>query len=174
MLTQSQLSMKTLKPTNFGFVDIPVGLDEVNFIGTKADTKFMPIAAENKPQNLAVVERNGNKLELAQTGSKFMPIAAENKPQNLAVVERNGNKLELAQTGSKFMPIAAENKPQNLAVVERNGNKLELAQTKSIPVDSSVVQKTAPGDFNIVDQEAVDSTLVQTGKITQKSATGLN
>ena len=89
----------------------------------------MPIAPQNKPQNLAIVERNGNKLELAQTGSKFMPIAAENKPQNLAVVERNGNKLELAQTSSGFMPIAPQNKPQNLAIVERNGNKLELAQT---------------------------------------------
>merc|ERR1711998_751287 len=125
----------------------------------------------------AVVERNGNKLELAQTGSKFMPLDNKNnKPQNMGVVERNGNKLELAQTDSKFMPLDAKNnKPQNLAVVERNGNKLELAQTsvKSIPVDSSVVQKTEPGNFNIVDQEAVDSTLVQTGKISQKSATGL-
>jgi hypothetical protein len=72
------------------------------------------------------------------------------------------------------MPLAPENKPQNLAVVERNGNKLELAQTSAIPVDSSVVQETQPGNFNIVDQEAVDSTLVQTGKLTQKSATGLN
>jgi hypothetical protein len=74
------------------------------------------------------------------------------------------------------MPVAPENKPQNLVVVDRNANKLELAQTaaKAIPVDSSVVQATAPGDFNIVDQEAVDSTLVQTGRITQKSATGLN
>jgi hypothetical protein len=71
------------------------------------------------------------------------------------------------------MPLAPENKPQNLAVVERNGNKLELAQTSAIPVDSSVVQATAPGNFNIVDQEAVDSTLVQTGKMSQKSATGL-
>ena len=71
------------------------------------------------------------------------------------------------------MPLAPESqKPGNLAVVERNANKLELAQVP--PVDSSVVQQTAPGDFNIVDHEAVDSTLVQTGKITQKSATGLN
>jgi len=38
----------------------------------------MPIAPENKPNNLAVVERNANKLELAQTG--FMPLAPENKP----------------------------------------------------------------------------------------------
>ena len=30
-----------------------------------AQTGFMPIAPENKPQNLAVVERNANKLELA-------------------------------------------------------------------------------------------------------------
>ena len=73
------------------------------------------------------------------------------------------------------MPLDDKNnKPQNLAVVERNGNKLELAQTSAIPVDSSVVQQTSPGDFNIVDQEAVDSTLIQTGKMTQKSATGLN
>jgi len=40
----------------------------------------MPLAPENKPQNLAVVERNGNRLELAQTGSSFMPLAPENKP----------------------------------------------------------------------------------------------
>jgi len=141
---ESTLYPNTQAQTNFGFVDIPVGLDEVNFLGTKADTKFMPLDDKN------------------------------NKPQNLAVVDRNGNKLELAQTGSKFMPIDNKNnKPQNLAVVDRNGNQLELAQTSAIPVDSSVVQKTAPGDFNIVDQEAVDSTLVQTGKMSQKSATGL-
>ena len=72
---ESTLYPNTQAQTNFGFVDIPVGLDEVNFVGTKADTKFMPIDNKNnKPQNLAVVERNGNKLELAQTGSKFMPI----------------------------------------------------------------------------------------------------
>jgi len=71
------------------------------------------------------------------------------------------------------MPLAPESqKPGNFAVVERNANKLELAQVP--PVDSSVVQQTTPGDFKIVDQEAVDSTLVQTGKLTQKSATGLN
>jgi len=71
------------------------------------------------------------------------------------------------------MPLAPESqKPGNLAVVERNANRLELAQVP--PVDSSVVQQTTPGNFNIVDQEAVDSTLIQTGKLTQKSATGLN
>merc|ERR1712086_536858 len=128
---ESTLYPNTQAQTNFGFVDVPVGLDEVNFVGTKSE--FMPIDNKN------------------------------NKPQNLAVVDRNGNKLELAQTASKFMPIDNKNnKPQNLAVVQRNGNQLELAQTSAIPVDSSVVQQTAPGDFNIVDQEAVDSTLIQT------------
>jgi len=140
---ESTLYPNTQAQTNFGFVDVPVGLDEVNFVGTKSE--FMPIDNKN------------------------------NKPQNLAVVDRNGNKLELAQTASKFMPIDNKNnKPQNLAVVQRNGNQLELAQTSAIPVDSSVVQQTAPGDFNIVDQEAVDSTLIQTRKMSQKSATGLN
>ena len=61
----------------------------------------MPIAPENKPGNLAVVPRNGNALELAQTS--FMPIAPENKPGNLAVVPRNGNALELAQTSEPLI-----------------------------------------------------------------------
>jgi len=48
------------------------------------------------------------------------------------------------------MPLAPESqKPGNLAVVERNANRLELAQVP--PVDSSVVQQTTPGNFNIVD-----------------------
>ena len=100
-----------------------------------------------------------------------MPIAPNTqKVNNLAIVERNANALEFAQV----MPIAPNTQQvNNLAIVERNANALEFAQT-STPVDSSNVQSTAPGDFNIVDQEAVDSTLIQTGKVSQKSANGLN
>jgi hypothetical protein len=41
---ESVLYANTQAATNFGFVDIPVGLDEVNFVGTKSDAKFMPVA----------------------------------------------------------------------------------------------------------------------------------
>merc|ERR1712166_488120 len=125
------------------------------------------IPESQKPGNLAVVDRNANALELAQ----LVPLSPESqKPGNLAVVERNAEALNFAQV----MPIAPNTqKVNNLAIVERNANALEFAQT-STPVDSSNVQSTAPGDFNIVDQEAVDSTLIQTGKVSQKSANGLN
>jgi len=60
----------------------------------------MPIAPESqKPGNFAVVERNANRLELAQTKSesKVMPLAPNTQqPNNFAVVERNANRLELA------------------------------------------------------------------------------
>ena len=60
----------------------------------------MPLAPNTQqPNNFAVVERNGNKLEFAQTksSSTIMPLAPESqKPGNLAVVERNANRLELA------------------------------------------------------------------------------
>jgi len=56
----------------------------------------MPTAPNTqKPGNLAIVERNGNQLELAQTS--FMPLADNvMKPNAFAIVERNGNKVELA------------------------------------------------------------------------------
>jgi hypothetical protein len=140
----------------------------------------MPSAPNTQqPGNLAIVERNvdSNPIELAQTS--FMPSAPNTQqPGNLAIVERNGNAIELAQTSSKIMPSAPNTQqPGNLAIVERNvdSNPIELAQTSVPPVDSSVVQATAPGDFSIVDHEAVDSTLLQTSnKVTQKSANGLN
>jgi len=170
----------------------------------------MPLANNvQKPGNLAIVERNGNAIELAQTSNKIMPTAPNTQqPGNFAIVERNvdSNPIDLVQTDAEFMPLASNvQKPGNLAIVERNGNAIELAQTSNKimptapntqqpgnfaivernvdsnpidlvqlpPVDSSVVQKTTPGDFSIEDHEAVDSTLIQT-KLTQKSANGLN
>merc|ERR1711934_1175688 len=97
---------------------------------------------------------------LAQTGSKGFPVHVN--PESTLYENTQ------AATNFGFVDI-----PVGLDEVNFVGNKADLAQTSAIPVDSSVVQATAPGDFNIVDQEAVDSTLVQTGKMSQKSATGL-
>jgi hypothetical protein len=51
----------------------------------------MPMAAENKPGNLAVVERMRpfDVREFVQLDAEVMPVAPENKPGNLAVVERD-------------------------------------------------------------------------------------
>jgi len=137
---ESVLYPNTQAATQFGFVDIPVGLDEVSFAQHKSEMQFMPLAKNvQKPGNLAIVERNGNAIELAQ----IMPTAPNTQqPGNFAIVERNVD-----------------------------SNPIDLVQLP--PVDSSVVQKTAPGDFSIEDHEAVDSTLIQT-RLTQKSANGLN
>jgi hypothetical protein len=58
----------------------------------------MPLADNvQKPGSFAIVERNANKIELAQTSNKVMPTSPESqKPGNLAVVERNANRIELA------------------------------------------------------------------------------
>jgi len=97
---ESTLYSNTQAATNFGFVDMPVGLDELNFLQSNATATVMPIAPNTqKPNNLAIVERNANKLEFAQTSSEstVMPLAPESqKPGNFAVVERNANRLELA------------------------------------------------------------------------------
>lgn len=206
MNPESVLYPNTQAATQFGFVDIPVGLDEVSFAQHKSEMQFMPLANNvQKPGNLAIVERNGNAIELAQTSNKIMPTAPNTQqPGNFAIVERNvdSNPIDLVQTESEFMPLAANvQKPNAFAIVERNANAIELAQIMPTapntqqpgnfaivernvdsnpidlvqlpPVDSSVVQKTAPGDFSIEDHEAVDSTLIQT-RLTQKSANGLN
>ncbi len=54
----------------------------------------MPIAAGNKPGNLAIVERDVdfNPTEFVQLDAEIMPIdKTHNKPGNLAIVERDVN-----------------------------------------------------------------------------------
>ena len=51
----------------------------------------MPMAPENKPGNLNVVERMRpfDSREFVQLDAEVLPLAPENKPGNLAVVERD-------------------------------------------------------------------------------------
>jgi hypothetical protein len=74
------------------------------------------------------------------------------------------NGYDLVQTGESqhLMPIAPENQPGNLAVVERDvRDHIELLQTgeSTIPPsglpfnsDSSVIQRTYPGDLSVVER----------------------
>ena len=99
---------------------------------------------------MEIKDRNPS-VNLAQ----IEPLGEENKPGNLEIKDRNPS-VNLAQ----IEPLGEENKPGNLEIKDRNP-QVNLAQVNSPPIDSSVVQQTVPGDFHIIDQEAVDSTIVQ-------------
>merc|ERR1719460_1769330 len=109
---ESTLYSNTQAATNFGFVDIPVGLDEVSFLMKQHEIHVQ--------QELH--DRNLHEQNLLQVESELMPMAAENKPGNLAVVERMRpfDVREFVQLDAEVMPVAPENKPGNLAVVERD------------------------------------------------------
>lgn len=174
---ESMLRSNTEAATNLGFVDMELGPDEVSFMQHKKNNlvQIEPIAnnkpgnlaivdrtpmvnlaqiepiANNKPGNLAITDRNPS-IELAQ----LVPLGQENKPGNLAITDRNPGVSELLS----LEPIA-NNKPGNLAIVDRTPS-INLAQT--VPVDDTNVDATRPGDFKIVDHDAVDSTVVQIGE----------
>ena len=116
MNPESTLYSNTQAATNFGFVDIPVGLDEVSFL-----QKQHEIHVQQELHDRQLHEQN-----LLQTESDLMPMAAENKPGNLAVVERMRpfDAREFVQLDSEvsILPVAPENKPGNLAVVERDAD----------------------------------------------------
>ena len=106
---ESVLYQNTQAATNFGFVDIPVGLDELSFL---------------QRQHEIHVEQTLHDQNLLQLDSELMPMAKENKPGNLAVVERmkSFDPREFVQLDAdvQILPLAPENKPGNLAVVERD------------------------------------------------------
>ena len=66
-------------------------LHELNLLQEEELVQLMPMAEQNKPGNLAVVERKKpfDPLEFVQLDAEVMPVAPENKPGNLAVVERD-------------------------------------------------------------------------------------
>jgi len=109
---ESTLYSNTQAQTNFGFVDIPVGLDEVSFL-MKQHEIHMQLEAH---------DRQLHEQNFLQVDSELMPMASQNKPGNLAVVERMKpfDPLEFVQLDAEIMPVAPENKPGNLAVVERD------------------------------------------------------
>ena len=112
---ESTLYSNTQAQTNFGFVDIPVGLDEVNFLMRQHE-----IHVQQELHDRQLHEQN--LIQEEDTLVQLMPMAAENKPGNLAVVERKKpfDPLEFVQLDAEIMPMAPENKPGNLAVVERD------------------------------------------------------
>jgi hypothetical protein len=84
----------------------------------------------------------------------------------------NGYDFVQTDESQRIMPIAKENQPGNLAVVDRDVKEnLELIQinSKTVPpsslpfnADSSVVQRTYPGDLSVVERQYVDSVFAQT------------
>ena len=108
---ESVLYENTQAATNFGFVDIPVGLDELSFLQRQHE---IHVEQTLHDQN----------LNLVQLDSELMPMARENQPGNLAVVERmkpfDVREFVQLDADMQILPSAPENKPGNLAVVERD------------------------------------------------------
>lgn len=104
---ESMLYSNTQAATNFGFVDIPVGLDEVSFL---------------MRQHELHIKQELHDQSLLQLDSEIMPMAKENQPGNFAVVERMQpfDVREFVQLDAEIMPMSPQNKPGNLAVVERD------------------------------------------------------